>query len=279
MSICFLTKTLDAYLGDLRHLEADAQSAQVLLVGGKAIDLDLYPNLRGIFKTGIGTDNLPYAQAKERGIEISLPGSDTCQIIFQETAQFACHMILRCLYRNVGDLETWTKHPRQSLASQRLLVIGTGRIGSIVRDTMCSFCQVTTFDILENSPNELQPLIEAADCISLHIPLIDETQHFFNQTRLSWMRDGASLVNTARGPVVEEEALLEELSNGRLFAALDVFAQEPYSGELARLPGSSVLLTPHVASTCQQFLEGTASDFLTFLQRFGIDPEASRPDA
>lgn len=86
-------------------------------------------------------------------------------------------------------------------------------------------------------------------------------------------------MNTARGPVVEEQALLEELSNGRLFAALDVFAQEPYSGELARLPSSSVLLTPHVASTCQQFLEGTASDFLTFLQRFGIDPKASRPDA
>ena len=89
MNICFETQTLDGLLGDLQLHHSDNRDANVLLVGGKAIDLDNYPKLQGIFKTGVGTDNLPFETAKERGIEIALPQSETCQIIFKETASFA----------------------------------------------------------------------------------------------------------------------------------------------------------------------------------------------
>lgn len=267
MNICFETQTLDGLLGDLQLHHSDDRDANVLLVGGKAIDLDNYPKLQGIFKTGVGTDNLPFETAKERGIEIALPQSETCQIIFKETASFASHLILSCLLRNIGNFEYWKKHPRRALSSCEALVIGTGRIGKIVRDRMIPFCSVKTYDAQSNSPDQLEALIRAADCISIHLPLTSATTGFFNQEKLSWMKDGSALVNTARGLIVDESALYAELNSGRLFAALDVFSQEPYNGPLRDLPDDAVILTPHVASTCSEFLEETAKDFLAFVKK------------
>lgn len=268
LEIFYSTSTLAGLIGDLETLQTGSEGdAHVLLVGGKRFDLDSFPNLRGIFKTGVGKDNLPFEEAKQRGIEIVLPSDKTRQTIFRETADFACHMIMKCLYRELGDWDAWVKTQRRSLESQQLLVIGAGRIGGLVRDKMSSFCDVLTYDALGNDPSELRPMMELADCVSLHLPLNDETRHFVDIEKLSWMRNGASLVNTARGAVVDEEALFNELSSGRLFAALDVFSEEPYRGPLSTLPPGRVLLTPHVASTCREFLEGTANDFRAFVKR------------
>jgi phosphoglycerate dehydrogenase-like enzyme len=79
------------------------------------------------------------------------------------------------------------------------------------------------------------------------------------------MKDGAALVNTARGPVVDEDALFAELNSGRLRAAFDVYWKEPYRGILADLPADRFIRSPHIASTCKEFLQGTANDFLNFL--------------
>lgn len=81
------------------------------------------------------------------------------------------------------------------------------------------------------------------------------------------MKDGAAVVNTARGPIVDEDALYSELRGGRLRAAFDVFWQEPYNGKLAALHPEPFFMTPHVASTCEEFLEGLAEDFEEFLKR------------
>jgi len=275
MTIHFLTKTLDEYLPDLMAQQSqENHTAQILLVGGKHIDLDAFPALRGIFKVGVGTDNLPFEEAKQRGIEIALPAEATRQVIFRETADFACHLILQTFYRAVGDWGAWRKEPRQTLASKNLLVIGTGNIGSMVVEKMSQFCQVSTFDTLYNSEQELKALIEEADCVSLHIPHMPQTDKFIDAEKLSWMKDGAALVNTARGKIIDEAALLHELKTGRLFAALDVFSEEPYHGPLSELGPSRVLLSPHVASTCQEFLALAATDFRGFVQHI----MASRDD-
>ena len=75
------------------------------------------------------------------------------------------------------------------------------------------------------------------------------------------MQDDAILVNTARGPIVDEQALYEELRKGRIYAAFDVFWEEPYQGILAEFHPDRFYMTPHVASNCMDFLEGLASDF------------------
>ena len=90
-------------------------------------------------------------------------------------------------------------------------------------------------------------LLRTADVVSLHVPLTPETQGLMSRERLAHLQDGTTLINTARGAIVDEEALVDELVSGRISAGLDVFAQEPHVPEpLLELP--NVVLTPHIAS-------------------------------
>ena len=266
MLIYKATSTLEGYLPSLKYTE-DKVLAEIMLVGGKKFALDDFPNIRGIFKTGVGTDNLPFAEASERGVEIALPSEVTCDIIFEETAAFTCHLLLLGLYTGAGDWDNWKKLDRKSLHKQRLLVVGTGHIGQRVADKMRAFMEVDTFDTAHDAHESLESKVRGAGCVSLHVPLNGETRGLFNAERLAWLPDGALLVNTARGPVVDEDALFSELSTGRLRAAIDVFWEEPYRGKLTELPADRFIRTPHIASTCKEFIRGTAADFLKFLQK------------
>lgn len=263
MKIYKATNTLDGYLPELEYT-ADKKNAELILVGGKKFDLDEFPKLRGVFKTGVGTDNLPFEEAKQCGVEIRLPSEGTCDTIYEETAAFACHLILAGLYAEVGDWATWKKQDRQMLANKSLLVLGKGRIGGRVAQKMQVFMRVTTYDAATDAADRLPDLMREADCVSLHIPLLPETRGFMNAVRIGWMKSGALLVNTARGPVVDEDALYGALRDGKIRAAFDVFWQEPYHGKLMEFAPERFRVTPHVASTCREFLEGCAKDFLEF---------------
>ena len=260
------TNTLDDYLTGIEYTE-DINEAEIMIVGGKKFELSDYPKLKGIFKTGVGTDNLPFDKAKEAGVEILLPSISTCDIIFEETAAFSCYLIVTGLYANEGNWDSWQKDNRRMLQKKRLLVIGTGNIGQRVVDKMSIFMQVDTFDAAKDSESTLEAKVRVADCISLHIPLTTQTKDLFNTERLSWLKDGALLVNTSRGPIINEDAIFKELKAGRIKAALDVFWQEPYKGVLNEISAEYFIKTPHLASTCVEFLEGAAKDFIEFIER------------
>lgn len=264
MKIWSNTKTLDGLIDDL-DFTLEKSVAEVALIGGKPISLEEFPRLRGIFKTGVGRDNVPETEARKRSIPCGFPTGETCNIIFEETANFACHCVLRCLYAEIGDFDAWTKHDRPALGTRELLVLGTGNIGSRVVRKMEGFLKVSAFDALTHREGDLEPMVRRADCISLHLPLVSGTRGFFGKKKLGWMKNGAALVNTARGPVVDENDLFEELSTGRIRAAFDVFWEEPYRGKLTALPPDRFLVSPHVASTCREFLIATAADFRRFL--------------
>ena len=95
-----------------------------------------------------------------------------------------------------------------------------------------------------------------ADCISIHIPKIDKNISFIDKEKLSWMKNNAVLINTARGPIVDEDALYMELRSSRIKAAFDVYWDEPYNGKLKEFFPDPFYMTPHVASTCVDFLMG-----------------------
>lgn len=259
------TSTLDDFLSSVEltdnHLEAE-----VILVGGKKIDLSKFPKLKGIFKCGVGTDNLPFDAAKENGILIQLPSEKTRYTIFEETSNFACHLIMQGMYSGIGSWDKWYKAQRNMLSTKKLLVIGSGNIGGRVASKMSSFMLVTTYDTEKNHLDELPALIEQADCISLHIPLTDKTKGFFDTEKIRLMKKGAILVNTARGPIVKEECLYEALKKQHIKAIFDVFWEEPYLGKLMEFAPDRFIVSPHVASTCKEFVEGCANDFLKFLK-------------
>jgi phosphoglycerate dehydrogenase-like enzyme len=266
MLIYKATKTLDGYLPSLQYTE-DKTQAEVMLVGGMKFALSDFPKLRGIFKTGVGTDNLPFDDAAARGVEIALPSQNTCTVIYEETAAFTCHLILNGLYAGYANWESWKKIDRPTLHQRQLLVVGNGHVGKRVADKMRGFMKVDTFDSATDPSEDFEPKVRRADCITLHVPLTTATDALFNAERLSWMRDGALLVNTARGPVIHEDGLYAELVSGRIRAAIDVFWKEPYRGKLTDLPADRFISSPHIASTCKEFVQGTATDFLQFLAK------------
>ena len=255
MKIYSNTSTLDGYDEGLNFTQ-DKSEAEVVLMGSKPVDISEFPGLKGIFRAGIGRDNVPEAEAAQKGILVRYPSAATVDIIFNETAVFTCYLIFRMLYDQVGTLDPWSKYDRSQLAKARLLVLGTGNIGGRVSNYMKPFMDVDTFDLLVNGLDELPEKLSQADCIAVHIPKNSQTLGFIDAQKLAFMKDGAILINTARGAVVDEDALYDEINRGRLKAAFDVFWQEPYRGKLKEFHPHSFFMTPHVASTCSGFLQG-----------------------
>ncbi|MGJ3243036.1 MAG: NAD(P)-dependent oxidoreductase [Opitutales bacterium] len=254
------TSTLDRLVPALQETVDPAEAEWAVLGSRPMPDLDAFPRLQGIFKCGIGTDNVPFEAAAERGIRVCLPGPETAAVIHRETAHFAVSLILRMLYSRVGDLDRWEKSPRPALTERTVLVVGTGNIGGRVAAALKPFLRVLTYDSAHDAPAVLREALPQADVVSLHVPLTRDTRGLVDPAWLTSMKDGAALVNTARGPLVDEQALLAELKSGRLSAAFDVFWQEPYNGPLRALHPFPFFMTPHVASTCQAFLDGLARD-------------------
>ena len=259
MKIWKNTSTLNGFDNELNFTELKTD-ADIALLGSKPIEINQFPNLKGIFRAGIGRDNVPEREAKEKGIVVKYPSDENIDIIYEETASFTCSLIFRMLYGNLGTLDPWVKESRRQLSNKKLLVIGTGKIGSRVFQLMKPFMYVTTFDIMQNEIHELKTLIQQADCITIHIPKSDDNLSFIDEEKLSWMKSGAALINTARGAIVDEDALYAELQNGRLRAAFDVYWQEPYTGKLKEFYPERFFMTPHVASTCKEFLQGCRKD-------------------
>ncbi len=259
------TATLDHLMPELLET-VPSDDAEIAVIGSKPIDLRSMPRLKGIFKCGVGTDNVPFQGAEQRGIVIGLPSDQTKRYIFEETANFAVYLIFRMLYDDLGSLDPWKKRSRIFLGNQKVLVIGQGNIGKLVTRKLEPFVEVLTFDIAVNKDGELKGLISQADVISLHIPLNESTRGFIDAEKMAWMKDGAAIINTSRGPVVDEDALYEEVSSGRLQAAFDVFWKEPYQGKLQKYHPERFFMTPHVSSNCEDFLTGLALDCRAFVQ-------------
>lgn len=269
LKILKLTNTIDKYL-DFGEIVDNPQFADILLVGGKYFNIKDYPNLKAIFKTGVGTDNLPFDLAKDRNIIINLPSESTKNIIFEETANFTCNLIFKSQYQSLGNFDTWEKNSRISLSKKNLLILGIGKIGTLVQKKMSSFMNILTYDPIFNKYEELLEYIKIADCITLHMPLNTNTISFVNNEFLSLMKKDSALINTSRGSIVNETDLFNILYNNHIQAYFDVFWEEPYVGKLSNFTNINFHVTPHVASTCEDFIIGIKNDFQNFYNFLNI---------
>ena len=259
MKIWSNTSTLEDFSDNLTFT-ADKSETEIILMGSKSINLDEFPIVKGIFRAGVGRDNVPEEEAFARDIKVKFPSQKTSQIIYEETANFTVSLILRMMYQDVGSIEDWSKNKRKELSKKKLLILGLGNIGKLVQSKLKNSMELITYDVLLNQSNELEGLMNRADCLSIHIPNNKENDSFIEEEKLSWLKDGSIIINTARGPIVNELSLLKEVKSGRLRAAFDVFWKEPYKGELAKYHPERFYMTPHIASTCQGFLAGCRRD-------------------
>ena len=255
------------------------------------IDADIFdavPTAKIFANYAVGFGNINAEEAKKRGIAVT----NTPGVLTDTVAEHTFALILSITsriaegdrYTRAGKYEGWAPELLlgMDLREKTLGIIGAGRIGSQVANigTGGFGMKIIYFDIKRNEEFERQTgaefrenvedALKEADVITLHVPLLDSTRHLINKERLQIMKPTAYLINSSRGPVIDEKALVEVLRDKKIAgAALDVFEDEP---RLA--PGLSelenVVLTPHIASatkeTRSKMSEMAAGNIIEFLE-------------
>jgi D-3-phosphoglycerate dehydrogenase / 2-oxoglutarate reductase len=227
--------------------------------------IDRADRLKVIGRAGVGIDNVDVAAATRRGIVVANAPESTVVSAAEHTIG-----LLVALTRNIPQAHAALKQGRWErksyggveLADKTLGVLGFGRIGQqVARRAAGLGMRVVAYDPFV-APERFRELgvervedeaavYDAADFITLHLPLTDETRGSVGAEAFGRMRDGVRLINAARGELVDETALVEALRSGKVGgAALDVFSEEPYAGPLLEL--DNVVVTPHLAASTEE---------------------------
>lgn len=232
---------------EIAPADVPGPDVEILVVVNEPVDLTLYPSLRLIANYSVGYDRIDVATATARGVAVS----NTPGVLDAATADLAMALMLAARRGLVaGDRIVreggWAGlRDGREVSGATLGIVGLGRIGSAVARRAAGF-DMRILPV-RRSEGDLEAVLRDCDIVTLHVPLMAETRGLISRERLALLKDGATFVNTARGPVVDEEALVAELVSGRITAGLDVFAHEPHvPHELFDLP--NVVLTPHIAS-------------------------------
>lgn len=230
------------------------------------------PSLKIIANYAVGFDNIDLAAAKERNIVVTNTPSDD---VNRSVAEHAFALLLALAHRipesdqyaRAGRYKGWSPNNLigTDVEGKTLGIVGLGRIGlSLAKKAVHGFGMKCVYaDMRRNAEFEnefgarqlpLEKLLPVADFVSLHVPLLPSTRHLISTEEFALMKKTAFLINTARGPVVDEKALLRALRTNRIAgAALDVFECEPaidcdLTDKLELKQFSNVILTPHTAS-------------------------------
>jgi glycerate dehydrogenase len=235
-------------------------SAEIVLTNKVKLNgeyISSVPTLKYIGVTATGYNIVDVAAARERKVIVTnVPTYGT-----QSVAQMTFALLLE-LTQHVGHhAQTvregrWTRspdfcywdYPLIELDGLTLGIIGFGRIGKMVGQLAEAFgMKVLTYS-RKQPVAEMETLFRRSDIISLHCPLTPQTEHLVNEKRLAWMKPTAFLLNTSRGPLIDESALAKALNEGRIAGAgLDVLAVEPPTADNPLLRAKNCLITPHIA--------------------------------
>jgi len=260
----------EEFLGELRKGKYDAVLTQLT----EKIDEEVYdaagPQAKIFANYAVGYDNIDIASAEKRGLMIT----NTPGVLTNTVAEHAFALMLAIAHR-VAEGDRFTRAGKyvgwapmlllgNDISDKTIGIVGLGRIGSRV-----AYHAVKGFDakVIYYDPNrnadfekeygavykeKLEDLLSEADFVSIHVPLMESTRHLINAERMAQMKPTAYLVNTSRGPIVDEKALVGALKNKVIKgAALDVFEEEPrLAPGLAEL--ENVVLTPHLASATEE---------------------------
>ncbi len=243
----------------LKRLEGcDAYIAGVDYITADVIE-KMPESVKVISRYGVGVDRVDLEAARKRGIVVTnTPGANStavCELAFS---------LMLCAARNIPQLHEavcgggWPSSEGMELAGKTLGIVGMGAIGKRLAVRARAFgMKVTAYDLSfdegfakENGIEraQLDELLRSADVVSLHVPLTRETEHLIDAKRIEGMKDGAIVINTARGGLIDEEAAAEALKSGKLWGmGLDAFEQEPLQeSPLKGLP--HVVFTPHTGA-------------------------------
>jgi len=240
--------------------------AEIILINKLPVSaqlMDACPNLRLIAVQATGYNVVDCAAAKERGILVcNVPAYATTSV-----AQFTFALLLEVCHQvglhnnqvhdgkwaNSPDFCFWST-PQTELLGKTIGIIGYGSIGRAVGRIAKAFGMKvvaysrTQYPEYQEDYTDLNTLLAQSDVVSLHCPLFPETQKLIGKENIAKMKDGAILINTSRGPLIDEEAVAEALRTGKLrAAAVDVAEKEPIAAASPLLTAPNCIITPHMA--------------------------------
>ncbi len=238
--------------------------------------MDACAELKVISRHGVGYEHIDISAARERGIYVCTTHTGTGQP--RAVADLAMGMIIALARRLIAfnieiRKELWHRPLTKDLFGSTLGIIGVGRIGKAVARRARPFgFRLLGHDILEDEGfadevglcyTSLEHLLAESDFVSIHLPLTEQTKGLMNRDRISQMKPGAILINTARGPILDDDSVYEALVSGQLSGAgIDVWVTEPPVG-VRLLELDNVLATPHVAAYTENTIQ--AMDLMALL--------------
>jgi len=262
------------------RLHAEATGADAIIVRNRTqVRGELLAALkrcRIVGRLGVGLDNIDVAACEARGMRV-IPATGANAASVAEYVIGTAMLLLRGAYLSTAAV-AGGQWPRAALSNGRELggktlgLVGFGSIGQLTAKLAQALgMRVAAYDALMDRSHPayaqtgvawqpLEELIAQADVISLHVPLVESTRNLFDARRLSAMKPGALLINTARGDIVDERALADALRAGRLGgAAIDVFGAEPLPAQPHFEDCPNLVLTPHVAGVTRESNERVSS--------------------
>jgi phosphoglycerate dehydrogenase-like enzyme len=215
--------------------------------------IDAAPELRVISRVGVGYDSIDVDAASAAGVQIATTPGGNERVVADHTLALVLALLRRVPelerdMRNGGWNRTGRYMPRQ-LSGETVGLVGYGAIGRLVAERLAGFgVELVIHDpALGDESTPLGELLARSTVVSLHCPLLPATRHLINAETLGLMRPDAVLVNAARGPIVDEAALIDALQAGVIAgAALDVFELEP-PADSPLLSMDNVVVSPHIA--------------------------------
>lgn len=248
---------------------------------------DNAPNLKIVSQFAVGFDNIDVKEATKRGIYVT----NTPGVLTDTTADYAWALLMAAA-RRVSEADRYVRnakwkvgwHPTmlqgRDVYGATLGIIGLGRIGAAIAKRAAGFDMKVLYHDVVRRPEvegklnikyqELDTLIKESDFITVNVPLLESTHHLINEERLKSMKSSAILINNARGPVIDEEALYKALKEGWIAGAgLDVFEKEPTPTDNPLLTLDNIVVAPHISSssleTRSKMSEMVADNLISFL--------------
>ena len=275
-----------------------AVAADFIWAGGSILDAELIekaPKLKVIHKSGIGVDKIDLNAARAKGVKVYITAGANAVAVSEMALMLMMAVLRRFVYTDASLRKgKWPKKElggvSQHLSGKTVGIVGMGNIGKNLVKLLEGFdCKIFYYDVCRLTPEierslgitykSLEELAKNSEVISLHIPLTPETKNMINANIFAMMSPNTILVNTARGGVVDEQALIEALRKGTIAGAgLDVFTMEPIDPDNPLLTMENVAVSPHVAGSTLNTMPVRAKHIAKNLDAFLNGREIAKAD-
>ncbi len=241
---------------------------------------DKFKNLKLIARFGVGYDNVDLDYLNKKKLSLAITNKSVINPVAEHTISLIFSILKKIKkFDNFSRKEFWKKkkidYRPNDLYKKKVLIIGYGNIGKRVAKFLSVYnCEIKIYDPYVKSSKyknqrNLKKALQHSDIVSLHLPFSKKTHKFFNKKLFDCMQPNSIFINTSRGKIVDENALINKLKkNKNFFAGIDVFYNEPISKKNSLIKQENILMTPHISTSSEFTRYEMSNEVLSNIRNF-----------